>query len=160
MELLSAICGADVRSNEWSHGSERCQETALHTEVWNSGEHCSNSGSTQAAHQTYLLPGQLLEPGLGFRSRDARAIWLGLGKGTKCVAAYFDNPSWSIEIVPWINPLSMQERLHWTLQVCQSWTEVHCIVFLFWRLLACDIHKDWQISQAEHIDRLVSLRKL
>ena len=33
-----------------------------------------NSGCTEAAHQTYLLPGQLLEPVLGFGSRDARAI--------------------------------------------------------------------------------------
>ena len=34
----------------------------------------SNPGSTQAAHQAHLLPGQLLEPDIGQESRDARAI--------------------------------------------------------------------------------------
>ena len=48
----------------------RCLESDLLEENVNivciySGQHSSNPGSTQTAHQTYLLPGQLLEPGIG-----------------------------------------------------------------------------------------------
>ena len=34
----------------------------------------TNVSSTEIAHQTHLLPGQLLESGIGHGSRDARAI--------------------------------------------------------------------------------------
>ena len=37
-----------------------------------------------------------------------------------------------------INPMSVQERVHWTLRVYQIGTEVNCIALLFWTLLACD----------------------
>ncbi len=37
-----------------------------------------------------------------------------------------------------IKIMSLRERMHWTVQVCQSCNQVHCIVLLFWRLLDFD----------------------
>ena len=45
-------------------------------------QYSSNPGSTTAAHQAHLLPGQLLEPG---------AVSLGLDEGSNWVATSLDN---------------------------------------------------------------------
>lgn len=79
-------------------------------------------------HIKQLLPGQLLEPGIGIASRDARGVWVGLDKGNNWVGAALNHSPWSIKIVLWINPLSLQGSVHWTLQVAQSCIQVHCNV--------------------------------
>ena len=45
---------------------------------------------TQTAHQMHLLPCQLLEPGIGHRSRNARAIWVDWNQFQQC-AFYLDS---------------------------------------------------------------------
>ena len=86
------------------------------------GEYSSNPGSTQTAHQARLLPGQLLEPGIGIGSKGARPIWLGLDEEDNWVAAFFGQLSKS-SILPWTDPMWLQKgEHHRTLLVYESWT--------------------------------------
>ena len=61
------------------------------TELNEARKQLFNKGSTPAAHQAHLLPGQHLEPGAGHKSTDSIALLLGLGESINWVAAPLDH---------------------------------------------------------------------
>ena len=58
------------------------------------------------------------------------------------MAASLDDTVRGIKIVPRTDPLQLQEGMYRPLQVHQGCTQVHCIMFMFGRLLGAISHLD------------------